>query len=42
VVPLVVIGCLAIVGALAYAVVIRRVEPLPLLTPRRGDLAVQP
>jgi ACS family glucarate transporter-like MFS transporter len=40
VVPLVVIGCFAVVGALAYAVVIRRVEPLPLLSPR-GNLAVQ-
>jgi ACS family glucarate transporter-like MFS transporter len=40
VVPLVVIGCIAVVGALSYAVVIRRVEPLPLLSPR-GDVAAQ-
>jgi MFS transporter, ACS family, D-galactonate transporter len=40
VVPLVVIGGFAIVGALASAVVIRRVEPLPLLSPR-GTVAVQ-
>jgi ACS family glucarate transporter-like MFS transporter len=38
VVPLVVIGGFALVGALAYAVVIRRVEPLPLLTPH-GNFA---
>jgi ACS family D-galactonate transporter-like MFS transporter len=30
VVPLVVVGCIAVLGALTYALVIRRVEPLPL------------
>ncbi len=39
VVPLVVIGGFAVAGALAYAVIIRRVEPLPLLT-RHGNYAV--
>jgi len=38
VVPLVVIGGFALVGALAYAVIVRRVEPLPLLT-RHGNVA---
>jgi ACS family glucarate transporter-like MFS transporter len=30
VVPLVIVGCFAIVGALAYALVVKRIEPLPL------------
>jgi len=33
VVPLVVVGCLGLLGALAYAFVVRRVEPLPARTP---------
>jgi ACS family D-galactonate transporter-like MFS transporter len=33
VVPLVVVGCLGLLGALAYAFVVRRVEPLPTRTP---------
>lgn len=31
VVPLVVVGCIALVGAAAYAVIVKRVEPLPLI-----------
>jgi ACS family D-galactonate transporter-like MFS transporter len=34
VVPLVVIGGFAVIGAIAYAVIVRRVEPLPVMTPR--------
>ncbi len=33
VVPLVVVGCLGLLGAVAYAVVVRRVEPLPARAP---------
>jgi hypothetical protein len=28
-----VVGCLGLLGAVAYAVVVRRVEPLPARTP---------
>jgi ACS family glucarate transporter-like MFS transporter len=35
--PLVVVGCLGLLGAFAYAVVVRRVEPL---RPRRATPAV--
>ena len=33
VVPLVVVGCLGLLGAVAYAFVVKRVEPLPARTP---------
>jgi len=33
VVPLVAVGCLGLVGAAAYAFIVKRVEPLPLRTP---------
>src|SRR3954449_6892383 len=38
VVPLVVIGGFAVIGAIAYAVIVRRVEPLPVMT-RHGNVA---
>ena len=38
VVPLVVIGGLAVIGAIAHAVIVRRVEPLPVKT-LRGNWA---
>ena len=34
VVPLVIVGVIAVVGALAYLLLIRRVEPLPVIRPR--------
>jgi MFS family permease len=37
VVPLVVVGCFALVGAAAYALVIKKVEPLPLLRKATGS-----
>jgi ACS family glucarate transporter-like MFS transporter len=33
VVPLVIVGVVAVVGALAYLLLIRRVEPLPVIAP---------
>jgi hypothetical protein len=36
-VPLVVVGCIGVAGALAYALVVKRVEPL---RPRRATPAV--
>jgi ACS family D-galactonate transporter-like MFS transporter len=37
VVPLVAVGCLGLVGAAAYAFIVKRVEPLPLRTPETAS-----